>query len=203
MRQLRGRRADSAGDGGRVLELRRLGRDHRTAQHPALGRVAARGSTCGFVRDPRGPVCRPRTRVDWPSERHLRDLLGVAQVHKSAYASHVMTLVDLPWRSAKASTRLQSLQAWGNRGPVPHDLLGVRWDPTPTPDFTTLVPKALEGDLNSGATLQVAGGIALVTDKLLMSNRGSAASSGEVPFRANVNDVVDNLGPHRRRERPR
>lgn len=127
-------------------------------------------------------------------KRHLRELLGLKQIARKTYVGHMMTLVDLPWRLAKQHTRLQARRAWNNGGPVPHHLLGTTWDPVPTDDFTSLVPAAVDGDDNARATLQVAGGIALVADKLLLSNTGSALAAGEVPFRANVNDVVTGLG---------
>ncbi|MBG0567825.1 hypothetical protein [Actinoplanes aureus] len=127
-------------------------------------------------------------------KRHLRDLLGVSRIYKKDYAEHLMTLIDLPWRYSKAASRQQAARAWGNGGPIPHDIIGVLWDPVPTDDFTTLVPKALAGDTNARCTLQVAGGIALVTDKVLLSNTGSAFTAGLVPFRSNVNDVVADLG---------
>jgi hypothetical protein len=127
-------------------------------------------------------------------KKHLRELLGMSRIERKTYVNHLMTLIDLPWRSAKADTRLQARRAWANGGPIPHSLLGTSWDPVPASDFTALVASALGGDENARATLQVAGGIALVTDKLLMSNTGSALTSGDVPFRANVNEVVTNLG---------
>jgi hypothetical protein len=105
-----------------------------------------------------------------------------------------MTLIDLPWRHAKQDTRQQAQRAWKNGGPIPHELLGLDWDPVPTKDFTKLVPLAMAGDDDAKYTLQVAGGIALVTDKLLLSNTGSALASEQVPFRSNVNEVVTNLG---------
>lgn len=127
-------------------------------------------------------------------KKHLRDLLGVSQIRRNAYISHLMTLIDLPWRNTKHHTQQQARRAWNNGGPIPHDLVDTTWDPVPTTDFTTLVPKALTGDDNARNTLRVAGGIALVTDKLLMSNTGSALASDEVPFRADVNDIVADLG---------
>lgn len=125
---------------------------------------------------------------------HLRELLGISRIERKSYVSHLMTLIDLPWRADKQHTLQQARRAWNNGGPIPHHLLDNDWNPVPTNDFTTLVPKALGGDEDARATLQVAGGIALVTDKLLMSNTGSAVAVGEVPFRANVNEVVANLG---------
>lgn len=127
-------------------------------------------------------------------KKHMRELLGVLRISRRAYVSHLMTLVDLPWRSAKGHTEQQARRAWRNGGPVPHDLLGTNWTPVPTEDFITLIPLAEGGDENARATLQVAGGIALVADKLLMSNTGSAVSVGEVPFRSDVNEVVAKLG---------
>ncbi|GLY31506.1 hypothetical protein [Kineosporia sp. NBRC 101731] len=105
-----------------------------------------------------------------------------------------MTLIDLPWRYAKVANRQQATRAWGNGGPIPHEAIGLNWEPVATDDFTTLVPKAMAGDDHARFTLQVAGGIALVADKVLMSNTGSAFDSGQAPFRSNVNDVVAELG---------
>ncbi|MFG1719132.1 hypothetical protein ACGFII_10905 [Micromonospora chalcea] len=127
-------------------------------------------------------------------KRHLRDQLGVSRIENRTYVGHLMTLIDLPWRQAKQDTRRQALRAWQNGGPIPHEILGVDWDPVPVSDFTALVPKALAGDVNARYTLQVAGGIALVADKLLLSNTGSAADREQVPFRSDVNDVVAGLG---------
>ncbi|MFJ5992975.1 hypothetical protein [Lentzea sp. NPDC092896] len=125
---------------------------------------------------------------------HMRELLGISRIERKTYVSHLMTLIDLPWRSTKQHTQQQARRAWNNGGPIPHNLLDWDWTPVATTDFTSLVPKALAGDENARATLQVAGGIALVTDKLLMSNTGSAVAVGEVPFRANVSEVVARLG---------
>jgi hypothetical protein len=152
--------------------------------------------------DPATPLWRAVWLAAWfctPGEfeavkRHLRDLLGVSKMFKKTYVEHLMTLIDLPWRYSKAANRQQAARAWGNGGPIPHDIIGEDWTPVPTEDFTTLVPKALAGDDAARYTLMVAGGIALVTDKILLSNTGSAFTSGLVPFRSNVNDVVADLG---------
>ncbi|MGV9764752.1 hypothetical protein [Micromonospora tulbaghiae] len=127
-------------------------------------------------------------------KRHLRELLGLSKIHKGTYVGNLMTLVDLPWRHGKIDTRQQAYRAWTNGSPIPHEIIGVSWWPVATTDFTTLVPKALAGDDEARYTLQVAGGIALVADKLLLSNTGSALSGARVPFRSNVNDVVTGLG---------
>lgn len=139
-------------------------------------------------------LCEPR--AFGAIKRHLRNLLGLSRIENQTYAAHLMTLIDLPWRHAKQDTRRQALRAWQSGGPIPYEIFGVDWNPVPTADFTTLVPKALAGDTDAQYTLQVAGGIALVADKLLMSNVGSAEASEQVPFRSNINSVVTGLGSH-------
>jgi hypothetical protein len=59
-------------------------------------------------------------------KRHLRDLLGVSRIENRTYVGHLMTLVDLPWRHAKAHTRQQALRAWKNGGPIPHEAAPVQ-----------------------------------------------------------------------------
>jgi hypothetical protein len=131
-------------------------------------------------------------------KKHLRALLGRASVRNRAYVMHLVTLIDLPWRAAKSHTERQVFRAWRNGGPIPTEILGKDWTPLPTTDFTELVPIALDDDDedqdNARYTLQVAGGIALVTDKLLMANVGSAVEVESVPFRSDVDDVISGLG---------
>jgi hypothetical protein len=132
-------------------------------------------------------------------KKHLRSLLGKTRIEDKQYVSHLMPLVDLPWRAAKSDTERQTVRAWRNGGPVPEGVLDGNWDPIPTTDFAELVPIALADESlqqrrNARLTLQVAGGVALVTDKLLLSNVGSALTAGQVPFRADVDDIVTGLG---------
>ncbi|MEV0290993.1 hypothetical protein AB0H36_43275 [Kribbella sp. NPDC050820] len=131
-------------------------------------------------------------------KKHLRALLGRASVRNRAYVMHLLTLIDLPWRAAKSHTEKQTFRAWRNGGPIPTEILGVDWNPVPTTDFTELVPIALDDDdedqTNARYTLQVAGGLALITDKLLMANVGSAVDVESVPFRSDVDDVISGLG---------
>ena len=89
-------------------------------------------------------------------------------------------------RSARRARRqlLKARRAWSAGGPIPHGLLGTDWQPVPTTDFLLLVPRALDGDANARYTLQVAGGIALVADRLLAGDTGSAIQFRTVPFRA-------------------
>lgn len=126
-------------------------------------------------------------------KRQLRELGVSRAISKRMYVSHLVTVIDTPWRRAKAHTERQARRAWGNGGPVPTAMLGTDWDPVPTDDFLTLVPLALNGDQAAKNTLIVGGGIALITDKLLLADVGSALTSGQVPFRASVDVVIEGL----------
>jgi hypothetical protein len=127
-------------------------------------------------------------------KEQLRSLLGMTNIQKKRFVSYLGPLIDVPWRASKSRSLLQSRRAWSGGGPLPHALLGTDWEPVPTEDFLSLVPRALAGDVNARRTLQVAGGVALVADRLLASNIGSALQSGLVPFRADPNDIVAGLG---------
>lgn len=132
--------------------------------------------------------------AEWDGiKRQMRELSGASQVSRLSYVSHMATLIDLPWQRVKVNTERQSRRAWANGGPVPRSMLGTNWDAVPTDDFLTLVDDAVNGDVNAKNTLIIAGGIALITDKLLMANVGSALTSGQVPFRADVDVVVEGL----------
>ncbi|MGY1697035.1 hypothetical protein ACI780_19205 [Geodermatophilus sp. SYSU D00814] len=124
----------------------------------------------------------------------LRSLTGKTIIRNKAYAGYLGPLIDVPWRTTKARSLQSARRAWNGGGPVPHALYGADWEPVPTSDFLSLVPRALNGDANARRTLMVAGGVALVADGLVGSNIGSALQSGEVPFRANPNDVIAELG---------
>ena len=130
----------------------------------------------------------------WGVKRELRALTGLTRIEDKRYVEMLAPIIDRAWRGPKHHTLKQSRAAWGNGGPIPHAILGADWDPVPTRDFTTLVPLAVAGDENARRTLQVAGGIALVTDKVLTSNTGSKLSGGLVPYRADVHTVVQGLG---------
>jgi hypothetical protein len=126
-------------------------------------------------------------------KQHLRELTGARSITNKAFVSYMATVFDLPWRRYKAATERQARRAWANGGPLPREVLNTNWDPVPTDDFLTLVEPALAKEKNARNTLMVAGGVALVADKLLMSNVGSALSGGQVPFRANVDTVIEGL----------
>lgn len=124
----------------------------------------------------------------------MRSLLGLRRIANRRYVGHLAPVVDRIWRLEKAKTLPMARRAWSQNGPVPSQVLGAAWHPVPTDDFTKLVPMALAGDSDAKFTLMVAGGTALVTDKLISSNVGSALTSGRVPFRADPAEIVAGLG---------
>lgn len=126
-------------------------------------------------------------------KRQLRELGIAKSFTRRKYVSHLTGLIDQPWRRKKAHTSKQAWRAWANGGPVPTSAWNSGWDPIPTDDYLTLVDAALADEVNAKMTLGVAGGIALIADKLLLANVGSALTSGQVPFRANVDVVVTGL----------
>ncbi|MGW0395578.1 hypothetical protein ACWDYJ_32835 [Streptomyces sp. NPDC003042] len=124
---------------------------------------------------------------------------GGKRMGLKGFAELLGPLVDLPWRSYKKAVATQARNAWKNGGVLTEDVMKP-WEPVPTDDFTTLVPLALAGDTNARCTLAVAGGTALIADKLLTRNVGSALlnarEKGGVPFRADVGLVVQELSRH-------
>ncbi|MFI1832323.1 hypothetical protein [Streptomyces olivaceoviridis] len=105
-------------------------------------------------------------------------------------------IIDLPWRAKKKLVTKQARNAWNNGGVLSKDVT-QNWEPVPTEDFTTLIEPAMNGDDNARCTLAVAGGVALIADKLLTRNVGSSLGArkekGGVPFRADVHKVIEGL----------
>jgi hypothetical protein len=126
-------------------------------------------------------------------KRELRAITGLRRIEDKAYIAHLAPLVDRPWRLTKGGSLSQARSAWGNGGPIPKGALNSDWTPQPVADFTDLIPLAIGGDRDARLTLQVAGGIAMVADKILTSNKGSKVGL-VVPFRSDVDDVISNLG---------
>ncbi len=121
---------------------------------------------------------------------------GGKRMGLKGFAELLGPLIDVPWRSYKKLVTTQARNAWNNGGVLTADVT-KDWDPVPTNDFTELVAPALAGDKNARCTLAVAGGVALIADKLLTRNVGSgltaAKTNGGVPFRADVNQVIEDL----------
>ncbi|MFE7482213.1 hypothetical protein [Streptomyces sp. NPDC057552] len=105
-------------------------------------------------------------------------------------------VIDLPWRARKKLVTKQARNAWNNGGVL---VKGITedWTPRPTDDFTELIAPAMDGDADARHTLAVAGGVALIADKLLTRNVGSSLGptreKGGVPFRSDVHKVVEGL----------
>ncbi|WP_217206457.1 hypothetical protein [Streptomyces sp. AC550_RSS872] len=131
---------------------------------------------------------------------HLKDqakaIKGGKRMGLKGFAELLGPLIDLPWRSHKKQVTTQARNAWNNGGVLTSDVL-QEWTPCPTEDFTDLVAPAMAGDIDARCTLAVAGGVALIADKLLTRNVGSALMApkekGGVPFRADVNQIVEDL----------
>jgi hypothetical protein len=125
-------------------------------------------------------------------KRQAMEIKGTRAMKFLGYAELLGPIVDLPWRAAKKTVLPQARNAWANGGVLCEEVRTSGWQPEPTDDFTELVEPALRGDVNARMTLAVAGGIALIADKLLTRNVGSAVGR-TVPFRADVHRVVGDL----------
>lgn len=124
-------------------------------------------------------------------KRYAKDIKGTKVMKNAGYAELLGPIVDLPWRGTKAGSLKQARNSWANGGVLTDGVMS-EWSPAPSADFTELVSPAIEGDADARQTLAVAGGTALIADKLLTRNVGSAVGS-TVPFRANVDKVVAGL----------
>ncbi|WP_030856895.1 hypothetical protein [Streptomyces sp. NRRL S-37] len=131
-----------------------------------------------------------------PLKDQAKAIKGGKRMGLKGFAELLGPLIDLPWRSHKKHVTTQARNAWNNGGVLTSDVI-QEWEPCPTDDFTSLVKPALAGDTDARCTLAVAGGVALIADKLLTRNVGSALMAakekGGVPFRADVNQVVEDL----------
>ncbi|GAA3066506.1 hypothetical protein [Streptosporangium carneum] len=173
----------------------------------AIGRMsdAATPRVYGDERIPGTPMWRAicllhtLTRPEFHEQLKARakEIKNERRMSTKGYASLLGPVIDLPWRAAKSSATKPARNAWSNGGVLCEDVLANGWVPVPTTDFLSLVEPALAGDLNARCTLAVAGGVALIADKLLTRNVGSAVATvpaaGKVPFRADVSTVIGGL----------
>ncbi|MFC9681933.1 hypothetical protein [Streptomyces sp. NPDC056948] len=131
-----------------------------------------------------------------PLKDQAKAIKGGKRMGLKGFAELLGPLIDLPWRSYKKHVTTQARNAWNNGGVLTSDVI-QEWEPRPTDDFKSLVEPALRGDIDARCTLAVAGGVALIADKLLTRNVGSALMApkekGGVPFRADVNQVIEDL----------
>ncbi|WBP93198.1 hypothetical protein O6072_18445 [Mycolicibacterium neoaurum] len=115
-------------------------------------------------------------------KRNLRNLLGEPQIHKRAYADRIFNLISRGWSAWKPASYGNAQRAWAAGGPIPHSLMGTPWTPLFPRRFADLVGIALDKSdpLHDAAvaTLQVAGGTALVADGQILAASGSTAEGG-------------------------
>jgi len=131
----------------------------------------------------------------WYLRKHLRIVMSRTRIMR--LHSYLASVIDVPWRKEKATSLKQARRAWSNGSPVPKGLAEKEWMPVVADSYKDLVERAWGGDHNAKMTVVVAGGIALVTDQLLTANTGSKEESDKVPFRANVDTVVEGLASRR------
>ncbi|MFJ3500409.1 hypothetical protein [Streptomyces sp. NPDC090135] len=121
---------------------------------------------------------------------------GGKRMSMKGFSGLLGPMIDLPWRSRKRLVNSQARNSWSNGGVLTSAVTG-EWTPIPTDDFTTLVEAAVGGDIDARCTLAVAGGVALIADKLLTRNVGSSLDSpkekGGVPFRVDTYKVIEGL----------
>ncbi|MEW2491781.1 hypothetical protein [Streptomyces sp. NPDC048411] len=126
-----------------------------------------------------------------------KEIKGDRRMTDKGYAGLLGPIVDHPWRSSKKSAAQQARNAWSNGGVLFKEVLEDGWAPVVTEDFTTLVEPALKGSRDARLTLALAGGTALIADKLLTRNVGSSVgltrAPGKVPFRGDVHKIVEGL----------
>ncbi|MEU9486420.1 hypothetical protein AB0D83_22590 [Streptomyces decoyicus] len=126
-----------------------------------------------------------------------KEIKGDRRMTDKGYAGLLGPIVDYPWRSSKKSAAQQARNAWSNGGILFKEVLEDGWAPVVTDDFTTLVEPALRGSREARLTLALAGGTALIADKLLTRNVGSSVgrtrSPGKVPFRSDVHKIIEGL----------
>ncbi|MFE7412399.1 hypothetical protein [Streptomyces laurentii] len=125
-----------------------------------------------------------------------KSIKGGKRMGLKGFGALLGPVIDLPWRTRKRLVMSQARNAWSNGGVLTGSVTDD-WHPVPTDDFTTLVAPAMQGDDDARCTLAVAGGVALIADKLLTRNVGSSLGApkekGGVPFRADTNTVIDGL----------
>ncbi|MEU6470178.1 hypothetical protein ABZ927_27870 [Streptomyces massasporeus] len=124
-------------------------------------------------------------------KKHVRAIGGKERIRDTAYAEILGPIVDHPWRVAKRETLSQARNAWATGGVLTKEVIDCDWQPQPCADFTDLVDEAKSND-DARLTLAVAGGVALIADKLLTRDVGSKKGV-TVPYRAAVNEVIKDL----------
>ncbi|MEW2346279.1 MULTISPECIES: hypothetical protein [unclassified Streptomyces] len=121
---------------------------------------------------------------------------GGQRMSMKGFGELLAPIIDLPWRQPKSHVLKQARNAWANGGVLSGDVT-KSWTPRPTSDFAELVAPAMNGDDDARCTLAVAGGVALIADKLLTRNVGSSLGrpkeKGGVPLRLDVHKAIEGL----------
>jgi hypothetical protein len=127
-------------------------------------------------------------------KRSLRALGGDPQIHKRNYADRISTPVCRAWAPWKLASHSNEQRAWAAGGAIPHSLIGTSWTPLFPKMYTDLVPIALATDDprqgSAVATLQCAGGMALVADGQILAASGSTAEGAQARYRRSQPPVV-------------
>ncbi|MGW3279991.1 hypothetical protein [Nocardia rhamnosiphila] len=134
------------------------------------------------------------------TKSELRALRSDPQIHKRRYAGLIQSLITRPWALTKQTSFGNGQKAWTAGGPLPHDLYGTDWTPLAPVRYADLVPVACDPasalNVDARATLQAAGGIALIADGVLIAASGSTevGAAGVRFARSQPNRVVEKLG---------
>ncbi|OBJ65819.1 hypothetical protein A5627_05740 [Mycobacterium colombiense] len=139
-------------------------------------------------------------------KRNLRALGGDPQIHKRAYAERMSSIINRGWSAWKPESFGNAQRAWAAGGAIPHSLMGEPWKPLFPHRYSDLVPIALDADdrrrLDAVATLQCAGGMALVADGQIMAASGSIAEGGKTGSIAERGKSRNGEAAHYRRSQP-
>lgn len=128
-------------------------------------------------------------------KRHIRNLGGHKKVDRNLYGRHIASVLWRGWAPHKEEGHKNETAAWkvggalvvmptseegdpgGDRERTGESVLGKRWQALFPPRWTDLVPIALDASdprhTDAKLTLQVAGGLALIADGLLLAASGS------------------------------
>ncbi|KXO93037.1 Uncharacterised protein (plasmid) [Tsukamurella tyrosinosolvens] len=110
----------------------------------------------------------------------LRSIRGMSQVNKIKYADMISTVVAGSIPVHKPSSRTNGTKAWKAGGPLPHSLYGTGWSALTPTHYADLVPFAQDPESehydDARATLAAAGGLALVSDGILLTASGSTTT---------------------------
>ncbi len=148
-------------------------------------------------------------------KRHIRNLGGHKKIDRNTYAKHIASVLWREWAPFKEASHDNEAAAWRVGGALVTEsepgedgkpektadvVFGKPWEALFPPRWVDLVPVALDAsDPRSGdakVTLQVAGGIALIADGLLLAGSGSTkfGANGQEYVRRHPSTILALLG---------